>query len=109
MPLIHSIEGVGKSNASSNSGGLVFLGTIPGSLPEVRKRNAKSCMQVLHGISFHFQIKKGGLIMGYRNLVRTKRIEGNSIMSKRMKYCNDVYIVNPKKVDMRYWESKQVK
>ena len=64
------MEGVGKSNASSDSGGLVFLGTIPGSLPEVRKRNAKSCIRVLHGVSFYFQIKKGGLIIGYKQMVK---------------------------------------
>jgi len=38
------MEGVGISNVSSNSGGLEFLGTIPGSLPEVMRRKIKSCM-----------------------------------------------------------------
>jgi hypothetical protein len=37
------MEGVGILNASSYSGGVEFLGIIPGSLPEVNKRNKKSC------------------------------------------------------------------
>jgi hypothetical protein len=36
------MEGVGILNASSYSGGVEFLGMIPGSLPEVNKRNKKS-------------------------------------------------------------------
>lgn len=42
LPFTHSIEGVVASNPSSESGGFRFLGTIPGSLPEVMKRNTKS-------------------------------------------------------------------
>jgi hypothetical protein len=38
LPLTHSIDGVVESGASSVSGGLKLLGTIPGSLLDVIKR-----------------------------------------------------------------------
>lgn len=46
LPLTHSIDGVVTSKASSDSGGLEFLGTIPGSLAEATKRKIKSCMKM---------------------------------------------------------------
>ena len=42
----HSVDGVVMSTTCSStptSGGRAFLGTIPGSLLDVRSRNAKSC------------------------------------------------------------------
>lgn len=42
--LTHSIDGVDISYASSDSGGLEFLGIMPGSLPDVKKRKVKSYM-----------------------------------------------------------------
>ncbi|CAA7389049.1 unnamed protein product [Spirodela intermedia] len=38
------VRGSFLSNASSKSGGWVFLGMIPGSLLDVRKRKIKSCI-----------------------------------------------------------------
>lgn len=43
LPLTHSMEGVCISNVSSDSGGVMFRGTIPGSLLDVKKRKTISC------------------------------------------------------------------
>jgi hypothetical protein len=45
--LTHSIDWEGMPTDSSDSGGWQFLGIIPGSLPDVMKRNTKSCMTFL--------------------------------------------------------------
>lgn len=90
VPLIHSMEGVGISNASSNSGGFEFLGTIPGSLPEVNRRNIKSCTWVVWHISFNFQNKKEALIIRYKEIIKLKKIKDQSIMIMKLK-CHYVY------------------
>lgn len=40
---IHSMDEILEFNESSESGGLEFLGTIPGFLADVMKRKTKSC------------------------------------------------------------------
>lgn len=42
LPSIHSIDGVLTLTDSSVPGGPVFLGTIPGSMLDVMKRNTRS-------------------------------------------------------------------
>jgi len=46
LPSLQSMDGVlePSSNSSASGGALVFLGTIPGSLADVMKRKARSCI-----------------------------------------------------------------
>lgn len=46
--LIHSRDTVLARGVSSGSGGFAFLGTIPGSLADVKKRKIKACEIYAH-------------------------------------------------------------
>lgn len=56
LPSIHSIEGELTSDAADESNGRAFLGIIPGSLLDVRRRKLKSYIIQIYNVVCYGEI-----------------------------------------------------